>query len=86
MLAKTVASGGKNWDDCLPYVLFAYRASPQESTGESPFFLLYGRDPQLPADEILCPPKERTEIVIEDYTSEVAVRMSDAWELAQRNV
>ena len=42
MLAKTVAIGGKDWDDCLPYVLFAYRASPQESTGESPFFLLYG--------------------------------------------
>ena len=48
MLAKTVAVGGKNWDDCLPYVLFAYRSSPQESTDESPFFLLYGRDPQLP--------------------------------------
>ena len=34
----------------------------------------------------LCPPKERAEIVVEDYTNEVAVRMSDAWELARRNV
>ena len=86
MLAKTVDAGGKNWDDCLPYVHFAYRASPQESTGESPFFLLYGRDPQLPTNKVLCPPKERAEIDMEDYTSEVAIRMSEAWGLAHKNV
>lgn len=37
MLAKSVQQGGKDWDLRLPYVLFAYRASPQTSTGESPF-------------------------------------------------
>ena len=47
MLAKTVEKSGKDWDLRLPYVLFAYRSSPQESTKESPFFLLYGRDPTL---------------------------------------
>ena len=34
MLAKTVQSGGKDWQ--LSYVLFAYQASLQESTQESP--------------------------------------------------
>ena len=86
MLAKTVATGGRDWDDYLPYVLFAYRASPQESTGESPFFLLYGRDPQLPIDEVLQPPRERTEIDIEDYTGEIVARMTEAWELARKSV
>ena len=42
MLAKTAARGGRDWDHHLPYVLFAYRASLQESTKESLFFLLYG--------------------------------------------
>jgi len=32
----------------LPYVLFSYRASIQELTGESPFFLLHGCDCSLP--------------------------------------
>ena len=36
MLAKTVHSGGPQWDEMLPYVLFAYRASQQASTCESP--------------------------------------------------
>ena len=49
MLSKTVEKNGKNWDDKLPYVLFAYRTSVQESTRESPFHLLYGRDPSREA-------------------------------------
>ena len=44
MLAKTVERGGRDWDKHIPYVLFAYPASQQESTQESPFFLLYGRE------------------------------------------
>ena len=43
MLAKTVEKDERNWDHRLPYVLFAYRTSLQESTRESPFHLLYGR-------------------------------------------
>ncbi len=42
-----------NWDLYLPLVLFAYRSSPnpkQASTSESPFYLLYGREPRLPSD------------------------------------
>ena len=45
ILAKTVEKGGPEWDERLPYVLFAYRASQQASLGESPIFLVYGRDP-----------------------------------------
>ena len=38
MLSKEVHHSGKDWDIQLPYVLFAYHSSPQESTKESPFF------------------------------------------------
>ena len=39
MLARTAKKGDHNWDKHLPYVLFAYHASEQQSTRESPFFL-----------------------------------------------
>lgn len=57
MLAKTVKPGGQDWDDHLPYMYipFAYQAMLQASTAESPFFLLYGRDPQLPTDAVALP-------------------------------
>ena len=48
MLAKRVEKNGKDWDTHLPFILFAYRASTQESIKESLFYLMYGRDPRLP--------------------------------------
>ena len=41
MLSQTTDSGEQDWDLKLPFILFAYRATPQASTGESPFFLLF---------------------------------------------
>ena len=41
---------GDNWDQWLPYLLFAYREVPQASTGYSPFELLYGRQVRGPLD------------------------------------
>ena len=48
MLAKVVAARGHNWDSLVGPVLFAYRTMPHTSTGLSPFYLLYGRNPQQP--------------------------------------
>ena len=86
MLAKTVKPGGQDWDERLPYVLFAYRATLQASTAESPFFLLYGRDPQLPTDAALCPPVERSTVRTDDYGSSLVQFMSDAWKLARTSI
>ena len=79
MLLKTVKSGGQ---DC-PYVLFAYWAMMQHSTGESLFFLLYGWDPQLPTEAALCPPVVRNLMCIK---SQMLQALSSAWKLAQQNV
>ena len=37
-----------HWLDFLPHVLHAYRTSYHASLQDSPFFLLYGRDPRCP--------------------------------------
>ena len=43
MLRKICAENPKDWDRFIPALLFAYRETPQESLGFSPFELLYGR-------------------------------------------
>ena len=48
MLSKVVCKGGKDWDELLCPILFAYRTAPQTSTRETPFMLVYGRDPRVP--------------------------------------
>lgn len=50
MLSMYVSSFHNNWDESIDFVVFAYNTSRQESTGYSPFFLLYGREALLPID------------------------------------
>lgn len=50
MLRKFVNDTGSDWDQWLPYLLFAYREVPQASTGYSPFELLFGRPVRGPLD------------------------------------
>ena len=86
MLAKVVKKGGPDWDEMLPYVLFAYRSSQQSSTRESPFYLLYGRDPRLPVPAALTPKKTPTTIDLKEYGLELHSRLASAWALARKAV
>ena len=86
MLAKTANRNGRDWDEKLPYVLFAYRATAQESTGESPFRLLYGRDPKLPTEDALSFPVDRMQVDLSSYKSEVSSNLTEAWKLAQEKI
>ena len=44
-----------NWDDYVEQVLGTYRGVPNRTTGESPFFLVYGRDRNQPVHQLLQP-------------------------------
>ena len=55
ILSKTTKQNVKDWDICLPFVLFVHRSSHQTSMGESPFYLLYCRYPRLTIEAVLCP-------------------------------
>ena len=48
IVRKAACQERKNWDRLIPFLLFAYREVPQESTGFSSFELLYSRDVQGP--------------------------------------
>ena len=50
MLAKNVKDNQRDWDQWLQKVLFAYRTSLHETTGFTPFHLVFGRTPNLPVD------------------------------------
>lgn len=80
--AKSMLMG----DTRLPYVLFEYRASLQESIKESPFFLLYGRDPRVPTSTVLTYERSPYTVDIDDYKSELMVNLSQAWKLARDNI
>jgi hypothetical protein len=49
-LAKSLQTSESNWDELIPSILFAYRTLKQESTKYTPFYLVHGREAQLPID------------------------------------
>ena len=44
-----------NWDKYLNQVLTSYSITPNLPIAETPFFLVYGRDPNLPLHQLLEP-------------------------------
>jgi len=86
MLAKTGERYGQDWDRHLPYVVYAYRISVQESTKESPFFLLYGRDPALLTLDALSRECFPYMVDLNDYKTELTTGLNNAWKLAQENI
>ncbi len=50
LLHALPVSGKRDWAACLPQVLFCYNTTPHQATGESPHFLMFGQEPQLPVD------------------------------------
>ena len=46
----------KKWSQHLQEVVQAYNCTPHASTGFSPYYLLFGRDPRLPVDILLRRP------------------------------
>ena len=58
MLGKIVSDGQRDWDEKLPLVLAAYRASPHSSTGYSPNRLFLGRESRMPLDLVMGLPAD----------------------------
>ena len=44
-----------NWDKYINQVMASYHVTPHLTTTETPFFLVYGRDPNLPLHQFLEP-------------------------------
>ena len=85
MLAKSIEKNNKDWDKHLPYVMFGYRSGLQQSTWESPFYLLYGWDPCLPTGEVLNVPVDQRNIDLRDYKEKMTC-FSTAWQLTQAEI
>ena len=84
MLSMYVSGHQRDLDTFLPYVLFAYRTSIHESTQETPFFLMHGRQPVLPIEAALCPPTLSYSSA-DDYKEETKQRLQEAFTLVKSN-
>jgi transposase InsO family protein len=81
MLSIYVDKDQSNWDQHINVCQFAYRSAVNASTGYSPFYLLYGREPHYPLDAML---KRREYWENEsDYVSVLIQRLTLAQDIAR---
>ncbi|XP_047485268.1 uncharacterized protein LOC125036565 [Penaeus chinensis] len=87
MLTKFCKENNKDWDDSVPFVLYAARSAKQESLGYSPNELLFGKNIHGPIDmlyESLI--NEKNEFNLCDYVTKLRDRLSKVREFAMKNL
>ena len=84
MTSQFVNDYQDDWDEYLPQVVFAYNTSTQKTTQETPFYLMHGRDPNLPIDVFLDIPARQYQKP-NNYKAELVRRMTSAYRLAREN-
>uniref|UniRef100_A0A672YWE3 Integrase catalytic domain-containing protein n=1 Tax=Sphaeramia orbicularis TaxID=375764 RepID=A0A672YWE3_9TELE len=72
-----VGSKHREWDLYLLHISFALRTAPHQSTGESPAFLLYGRDLNTPLDLWIQPDLTSTLKAAYDHVREAMASSHD---------
>jgi hypothetical protein len=90
MLAKVVSQTQRDWDDHLPFVVAAYRASPHSATGLTPNHIIFGRENIMPLDLVMgpAPGDESTPTPIPycQYVDELKDRMETAYRMAREHL
>ena len=71
-----------DWDGELPYATSAYRSTPQESTGETPNMMMFGREVSLPIDLMTEQPRLEEEDDT-DYVQTLRQRIQTSHERAR---
>ncbi|XP_068208712.1 uncharacterized protein [Palaemon carinicauda] len=88
LLRKYIHSSGNEWDCDLELIMYVIRGVRNQSTGMSPFELLFGRRPRT----ILSSVKERilklgdNEVPLSQYISELNKKLSDLHSIAKTNL
>ena len=88
MLAKVKKDSQRNWDQMLPQVMAAYRASTHSATGFSPNFLLFGQENRAPVDLVMLNPEEikDRELSVNEFISNKQLLLTKSYSLVRNHL
>ena len=82
VLSAYVNDHQDDWDDYVEAIAFAYRTSFVDAICNTPFYLVHGRDPQLPTDLLASRPQSFVEDV-HQYGLALTKNIKDAFDTAR---
>ena len=80
MLSAVVSDDEYNWDLHLPTLMLAYRTSRHETTGATPFSLVYGQEAKLPEDILFNLPTAEEVTTSHGYAEALKERIQQAYQ------
>ena len=82
MLGTLEPNKKANWKQHVGPLVHAYNCTRHESTGQSPYFLMFGRQPNLPIDLAFGLTSDSEKVSQTKYVENLRQRLMDAYKLA----
>lgn len=76
----------QDWKKYLPSLVYAYNATPHESTGFAPFELMFGRKPRLPIDSMFQLNINDERYINTDFVTELKKKIEITQNIASENL
>jgi hypothetical protein len=86
MLTAFVSENQSDWDEHIYLLMLAYRSSEHESTGVSPYQMLFAKQPTLPIELILGKPSPDDISVDSEYVDTLRQKLEKIHEFARANL
>jgi len=86
LLTMTVNENRNDWDDYLPYIMMAYRATVQSSTGVTPNKMMFGVESNMPIDLMYNTPDKKTPLCSSHYVMWLSRTIAITHELARESL
>ncbi|RWS22434.1 integrase core domain protein-like protein, partial [Leptotrombidium deliense] len=83
MISMYLSTSQNDWDRCLHFLAFAYNSAVQSSTGFSPFYLTFGREPVTPIEVLFDKPSDGLQ---DEHASLLAEHISKIRLIAKQNL
>ncbi|KAK3085220.1 hypothetical protein FSP39_000156 [Pinctada imbricata] len=85
MLGTLEEDQKKDWKNYISPLVHAYNCTRHDSTGVSPYLLMFGREPRLPIDISFGTYQQPQHQTTSKYIDKLRSRMKYAYDIAQRN-
>ena len=86
LLKSKVENDVERWDEHIGASMMAYRSSVHQSTGYTPFSLMYGREIKLPLDLMVGVPDEEEYNVYGDFAGKLKRKLTEAFRDVRDNL
>ena len=85
MIKCFVSDSQNDSDKFLANLAFAYNSARHSTTGFSPFYLMFGREPKIPCDLFVKSPAVEIPLNHEEYAIKMKRELGAAYEGVRRN-